>query len=125
MKRAGRCYTLGPLPANAPSQLNILGHDSHALRVDSAQIGVLKQADEIGFGGLLQGEDGGALKAQVGLEVLGDLADETLEGELADEELGRLLELANFTKGDGSRAIAMGLLDTSRGRGRLTSGLGG
>ena len=31
------------------------------------------------------------IEAEVGLEVLGDLTDETLEGELAEEELGGLL----------------------------------
>ena len=50
------------------------------------------------------------------LEVLGDLTDEALEGELADEELGRLLVAADFTEGDGSGPEAMGLLDTA-GRG--------
>ena len=37
------------------------------------------------FGGFLQRKDSSALEAEVRLEVLGDLADETLEGELADE----------------------------------------
>ena len=37
---------------------------------------------------LLEGHDGGRLESEVGLEVLGDLTDETLEGELSDEELG-------------------------------------
>ena len=56
-----------------------------------AKIGVLKQADKIGFAGFLQCHDGRALKPQVGLEVLSDLADQTLEGELANEQLCGLL----------------------------------
>ena len=40
-----------------------------------------KEADEVGLSGLLKGKDGGSLEAEVGLEVLGDLADEALEGE--------------------------------------------
>jgi hypothetical protein len=35
-------------------------------------------------------EDSRGLEAKVGLEVLSDLSDETLEGKLSDEELGRL-----------------------------------
>ena len=35
--------------------------------------------------------NGGALEAEVRLEVLGDLTHETLEGELVEEELGGLL----------------------------------
>ena len=53
---------------------------------------------------------------QTNLEVLSDLTDEALEGELADEELGRLLVAADFTESDGSGPEAMGLLDTA-GRG--------
>ena len=49
------------------------------------------------------------------LEVLRDFTDEALEGELADEELGRLLVATNFTEGDGSGPEAMGLLHTSSG----------
>ena len=47
------------------------------------------------------------------LEVLRDFADEALEGELADEQLGRLLVATDFTEGDGTRPEAMGLLDTA------------
>ena len=41
--------------------------------MDGAEVGVLEEADEVGLGGLLEGEDGGGLEAEVGLEVLGDL----------------------------------------------------
>lgn len=49
------------------------------------------------------------------LEVLGNFTNETLEGELADEQLGRLLVAPNFTEGDGSRAEPVRLLDTTGG----------
>jgi hypothetical protein len=44
-----------------------------------SQVGVFEERDQVGLGGLLEGHDGGRLEAQVGLEVLGDLTDETLE----------------------------------------------
>ena len=51
------------------------------------------------------------------LEVLGNLTNQPLEGELPDEELCRLLVATNFTEGDGTGAEAVRLLDTtSRGR---------
>ena len=93
--------------------------------MDGAQVGVLEQADEVSLGSLLEGHDGGRLEAEVSLEVLGDLTDETLEGELADEELGRLLVAPDLTEGDGSRPVPVGLLDASCSGGRLASGLGG
>ena len=93
--------------------------------MDGAQVGVLKEANKVGLSGLLQGKDGGSLEPQVGLEVLGDLADEPLEGELPDEELGTLLVPADLAKGNSSRAVPVGLLDSTGGGGALAGGLGG
>ena len=38
---------LCPLASNATGQLYVLGHDGHSLGVDCAEVGVLKQADQI------------------------------------------------------------------------------
>ena len=85
--------------------------------MDGAQVGVLEEADQVGLGGLLKGQDSGALEAEVGLEVLGDLTDQALEGQLADQQLGGLLVLADLAQGDGSGPVAMGLLHASGGGG--------
>ena len=50
---------------------------------------------------------------------------ETLEGELADEKLSRLLVATNLTESDGTGLVAVRLLDTTGRGGRLASGLGG
>jgi hypothetical protein len=94
--------------------------------VDGGEVGVLEERDEVRLGGLLEGTDSRRLEAEVGLEVLGNLTDKTLEGQLADEELGRLLVATNLTKSDGTGAVTVGLLDTtgSGGGGRLAGGLG-
>ena len=55
----------------------------------------------------------------------GDLADESLEGELADEELGALLEASDLTESDGARSEAVGLLDATSLSGLLGGGLVG
>jgi hypothetical protein len=93
--------------------------------VDGTQIGIFKEADQIGFGRFLQGQDGAALKAEIALEILGDLTDQTLEGELADQQVGRLLVPTNLAQGDCTRTVTMRLLDTTRGRGGLARRLGG
>ena len=49
------------------------------------------------------------------LEVLRNFTDKALEGQLADEELRRLLVATDFTEGDGTRPETMGLLDTTSG----------
>jgi hypothetical protein len=50
---------------------------------------------------------------------------QTLEGELADQELRRLLVATDLTESDGTRLIAVRLLDTSGGGSALAGGLGG
>ena len=56
--------------------------------MDGAQVGVFEQRDEVSLDGLLESTNSGRLEAEVRLEVLSNLTDETLEGKLADEEFG-------------------------------------
>merc|ERR1719422_317275 len=49
---------LGPLSADPPGELDVLGHDGDPLGVDGAQVGVLEEADQVGLGRLLEGTDG-------------------------------------------------------------------
>jgi hypothetical protein len=131
MKNTGFCsdhppvYFLRTLPADATGQLNVLGHDRHTFRMNGAKIGVFKESHQVGFGGLLQRQHGTALEAEITLEVLGNFTDQALEGELANQQIGTLLVPTNLPEGDRTRTVAMGLLDSARGRSRLASGLGG
>jgi len=118
-----RCH-LGTFSSDSPSQLDIFGHDGNPLGVNGAQVGVLKESDQVSLGSFLEGHDGRALEPQVGLEVLGDFSDESLEGELSDEELGRLLVPTDFSESDCSRPVPVGLLDSSGGGGALSGSLG-
>jgi len=90
--------------------------------VDGAEVGVLEEADHVGLSGLLKGEDGRGLEAEIGLEVGGDFSDESLEGELADEELGRLLEATDLSEGDSAGLEAVSALDAGGGVGSLALG---
>ena len=131
-----------------PTELT-LGLDGDTLGVDGGQVGVLEERDEVRLGGLLERHDGRRLEAEVRLEVLGNLTDETLEAagararevsslegakqgvgaadsrELADQELGRLLVATDLTERDGTRAVTVRLLDTTGGGRRLAGRLGG
>jgi len=114
---------------------------TYTLGVDGAKVSILKQADEVCpatnqysprhhksmmnlLNGLLKSTDGGRLKAQVRFEVLGDLTDQTLEGELSDEELSGLLVTTDLTESNGSWLVSVGLLDTSGRWCRLAGSLG-
>lgn len=70
--------------------------------MDGAQVGVLKERDEVSLNGLLESTDGGRLEAKVRLEVLSDFTDQALERQLADQQLGGLLVTTDFTESDGT-----------------------
>jgi histone H3 len=116
---------LRALATDAAGKLDVLGHDGDTLGVDGSEVGVLEEADEVSLGGLLEGKNGGALEAEIGLEVLGNLTNKALERQLADEELSGLLVAADLTESDGARSVSVGLLDTTSGGGALAGGLGG
>ena len=94
--------SLVALASEAAGELDVLALDGDTLGVDGAEVGVLEEGDEVGLNRLLERTDGGALEAEVGLEVLSDLTDKTLERQLADEELSRLLVATDLTESDGT-----------------------
>jgi hypothetical protein len=75
--------------------------------MDSSQVGVFEETNEVRLTGFLECSDGGRLESQVCLEILGNLTNETLEGELSDQELSRFLVTTNFTESDGSRSFIL------------------
>ena len=70
--------------------------------MDSAKVGVFEQGNKVSLDGFLESTDSRRLEAKVRLEVLGDFTDETLEWQLADQELSRLLIATDLTECDGS-----------------------
>ena len=116
---------LSSLATDSPGQLDVLGHDGDTLGVDGAQVGVLEQTDEVSLAGLLESHDSRGLESQVSLEVLGDLSHQTLEGQLADEQLGGLLVSPDLTESHSAGPVSVGLLDSTGGGGGLPGSLGG
>ena len=118
-------WRLGPLSADPSGELDVLRHDGDPLGVNGAQVGVLKQTDEVGLNRFLNSHDGGTLEPKVGLKVLGNLPHETLERQLAEEKLGGLLVLSDLTESHGTGSEPVRLLNSSSGGGRLPSSLAG
>lgn len=119
------CSSLCAFASDPARQLDVLGHDGDAFRVNRAQVGVFEETDEVSFAGLLQSHNSGALETEIGLEVLCDLTNETLERKLADKQLGTLLVATDLTESYGAGPVAMGFLDTAGGRCALPRSLGG
>ena len=133
---------------DAAGEMDVFGHNGDTFGVDGAQVGILKQANQVSLGSFLECHDCRALETEIGLEILGDFANETLERKLgrkvervniinetkeqqkytylAQQKLSGLLKLANFTKSHGARTEYVGLLDAARHGGcRFASGLAG
>jgi hypothetical protein len=112
---------LSALATDATGQLHVLGHNSHTLGVDGAEVGILEQADEVGLAGFLKSHDGRSLEAKIGLEILSNLTHQTLKRRTTNEKLGGLLVLADLAKSD-SAGAETGLLT---GLGLIASSFGG
>ena len=84
---AGASGASQALATNAAGELDVLREDGDAFGVDGAQVGVLEETDQVRFRGLLKGEDGQRLESEVRLEVLCDLTNKALEGQLAKKKL--------------------------------------
>lgn len=111
--------------SQSSSQLDILLLDGDTLGVDGCQIGVFKQRDQVRFNRLLQGPDGWRLEPQVCLEILRDLPDQSLEGQLSDQKFGRFLKSSDFSQRDGTWLISVWFLDTTGRWCGLSGCLGG
>jgi hypothetical protein len=70
--------------------------------MDGSQVSIFKETNEVRLTGFLESSVGGRLESQVYLKIPGNLTNETLEGELSDQELSRLLVTTDFTESDGS-----------------------
>ena len=122
---------LRTLPTQPPCKSKILWLDSNTLGMDSSKIGIFKQRDKVSLCSLLQRHHSRRLETQVSLyntasayessqiqratnlEVLRNFTHKTLEGQLPNKQLGRLLVTTNFTKSDCSRTESMRLLYTT------------
>ena len=118
------CSFLSTLSTDPPGELDVLGHDGDPLGVDGAQVGVLKETNQVSLRGLLKSHDGRGLETQISLEVLSNLTDKTLEGELADQELSGFLVTPDLTESHCTGTVPMGLLNSASGWGALTGSLG-
>jgi len=99
--------------AKSASELNIFRLDGDALSMNGTEVGVLKERDEVSLDRFLESTNSTALETKVGLEILSDFTNETLEWQLSDQKLSGLLVATNLTEGDSSGLVSVGLLDTT------------
>jgi hypothetical protein len=81
--------------------------------VDSAEIRIVKERDQVSLSCLLKGRNGRKLEPKIGFGGLSYFANETLEWDFPNQELCRSLITGNLTESDGTRLISVRLLDTT------------
>ena len=91
--------------------------------MDGTEVGIFEKTNKVRFGSLLQGKNSSTLETEVTLEILSNFTDQTLERSLADEEIRRLLILADLAESYSSWAVTVRLLHTSGGGGGLAGSL--
>lgn len=98
--------------------------------MDSTQLRVLQEPNEVRLGRLLQREEGIRLEAWCVSVFLCDYARKSLCRELANQQLPRAMERAKVSQGDGTKVVAalardfatgLGTACPSRGSPRQTS----
>ena len=76
-----------PISPNTFSQLEVLRHDSHPLCMDSTQVSILKQRNQVGLSCLLESQHCLTLESDLLFELSRNLTDKSLEGKLPDQQV--------------------------------------
>ncbi|KAL2542942.1 Uncharacterized protein Adt_03920 [Abeliophyllum distichum] len=84
--------------------------------MNCTEVSIFKQTNKVRLCRLLQRRHGGALEPQIGLEVLGNFTNQSLERQLTDQKLGRLLILSDLTQSHSSMAKSVRLFHSAGGR---------
>ena len=115
---------LSPFPTDAASELDILGHDGHALGVDGTQVGVLEEPNQVSFARFCSCHNGRILKPQLSHEI-----SRYVTNQIAGSDNNGLrssvlfMVTANLSEGH-VPTIAMRFLDASSCGCRFAGGLG-
>jgi len=104
--------SLRAFASDAARKLNVLGEDSDALGVNGGKVAVCKEVDAVGFSSFLQSHDCMRLETEIDFEISCNIAHETLEWQLANEKLLRLLVFSNLAEGYSARTKAVRRLYT-------------
>ena len=88
--------------ADAHSELHVLLHKGHTIGMNSAQVGIREDADEVSFSSLLEGLESTGRVSDLRIEAASDLSDGSGERCSLNEEL--VVLLVGFDLADGNSA---------------------
>ena len=117
-------YRSETFSSNSSGQLNILGHDGDSSCMNGTQVGIFKKTNQVGFRCFLQSQNSGTLESEFGFVFVGNISNQSLEGEFSNKQFGALLVFSNFSKSDCAWSESVSLFDSSSGGCTFSSGLG-
>ena len=77
--------------SHSSGKLHVLSHDGDSLGMDGAEASILENADEIGLGCLLKGNECLSLESKVVVDVTANVSDKSLEWSSWNEKISALL----------------------------------
>jgi hypothetical protein len=110
----GKREYLVSLAADPLGELHVTFHDGHRVRMDRTKVCVFEQTDEICLRCLLECRNRRRLETEVASEPGGNLTNKSLEGELSNQQIRRLLVLPDLSQGNCARTEPMLLLSSLR-----------
>ena len=116
---------LWSLATNSSCQLNVSWHDCNSLCMDRTQVGVFEKTNQICFGSFLQCENGRTLEPQICFEILRNFTNQSLKWKFPNQKISGFLVPSDFSKSNGSWAVAMRFFYTAGGGCGFASRLGG
>jgi len=114
---------LEALSADASSQVHVLLHHGHSVRVDSTEVGIFKESGEITLSSLLKSEQSLRLEAELTIDSVANGSHEPLEGCLGQQQICGLLVALDLSESDCTGSPAHLLLHAALGRCGLFDGL--
>ena len=114
----------GSLASDSSGQDEVLLHDGHSVGMDSAQVGVLEETNQVCFSCFLDSKQSLGLESDVRVNGFTDGSHESLEWSFLDEHVGGLLVSLDLSEGDCSWSESL-LLHASLSRSGLLLGLAG
>ena len=90
--------------------------------MNGTEVGVFQKSNEVGLRSFLESHDGGSLESSLGLDVVGNFLNESLERKFSDQKISGSLVLSDLSDGHGSWSEPVGLFDAAGGWGGLLGG---
>ena len=114
------------IASDSARQLQVLLLNGKTFGVDGAQVGVLEEAYDVGLGSFLECYKRLGLETKVGVDLLSDIANHSLEGSAREKHIHGLLIPLNLAKSDCSWLVVQLslLLHATFGGSVLLDGLG-